>query len=59
MPPAPEVDESAEPPRKKRRWLRRLLLLAILAVAVAGGAHYAELVDLSEYIDQIRDLAGI
>ena len=59
MPPAPEVDEPTEPPRKKRRWLRRLLLLAILAVAVTGGAHYAELVDLSEYIDQIRDLAGI
>ena len=59
MPPAPEVDEPAEPPRKKRRWLRRLLLLAILAVAVAGGAHYAEIVDLSEYIDQIRDLAAI
>ena len=59
MPPAPEVDEPAEPPRKKRRWLRRLLLLAVLAVAVAGGAHYAEIVDLSEYIDQIRDLAGI
>ena len=59
MPPAPEVEEPAEPPRKKRRWLRRLLLLAILALAGAGGAHYAGVADLSEYIDQIRDLAGI
>ena len=59
MPPAPEVEEPAEPPRKKRRWLRRLLLLAILALVGAGGAHYAGVVDLSGYIDQIRDVAGI
>ena len=59
LPPAPAVEEPVEPPRKKRRWLRRITLLLALSVAGAGAAHYAGVVDLSEYIDQIRDIAGI
>ena len=59
MPPAPAAEETAEPPRKKRRWLRRIILLLVISVTGAGAAHYAGLVDLSDQMDQIRDIVGI
>ena len=53
MPPAPlpEGEEAGpeEPPKKKRKWLRRIVLLAVISGGAATGAHYAGLVDLSEY----------
>ena len=53
MPPAPlpegEEAGSEEPPKKKRKWLRRIVLLAVISGGAATGAHYAGLVDLSEY----------
>ena len=59
MPPIPEAvempsgeplePESEETPKKKRKWLRRIVLLAVISGIAAAGAHYAGLVDLSEY----------
>ena len=59
MPPMPETvempgpaspqPEPEEPPKKKRKWLRRIVLLAVISGGAAAGAHYAGLVDLSEY----------
>ena len=59
MPPMPEAvempsgetpeSELEEPPKKKRKWLRRIVLLAVISGGAAAGAHYAGLVDLSEY----------
>ena len=59
MPPMPEAvempsgepleSEPEEPPKKKRKWLRRIVLLAVISGGAATGAHYAGLVDLSEY----------
>ena len=59
MPPMPEAvempsgeppeSELEEPPKKKRKWLRRIVLLAVISGGAATGAHYAGLVDLSEY----------
>ena len=59
MPPMPEAvempsgehlePEPEEPPKKKRKWLRRIVLLAVISGIAAAGAHYADLVDLSEY----------
>jgi hypothetical protein len=59
MPPMPEAvempsgehlePEPEEPPKKKRKWLRRIVLLAVISGGAAAGAHYAGLVDLSEY----------
>ena len=45
--------------RLKGKWMKRILLLLILSIAGAGVAHYGGFVDLSEYIDQINDLAGL
>jgi hypothetical protein len=41
--------ETEEPPKKKRKLLRRIILLAVILGGAAAGAHYAGLVDLSEY----------
>ena len=59
MPPMPETvempgsalpqSEPEEPPKKKRKWLRRIVLLVVISGGAATGAHYAGLVDLSEY----------
>ncbi len=65
LPPMPELPdppaekEPVEPPKRKRRWLRRILVLAIVAAGAAAGAHYAGLVNLSDQMDQIRDIMGI
>ena len=62
MPPLPVMpEETAEvtvqkPPKKKRRWLRRMLLMLILAAIGAGAAHYAGVVDISDYIEQATEL---
>ena len=45
----PLESEPEEPPKKKRKWLRRIVLLAVISGGAATGAHYAGLVDLSEY----------
>jgi hypothetical protein len=47
--PRPRLPESEETPKKKRKWLRRIVLLAVISGIAAAGAHYAGLVDLSEY----------
>ncbi len=41
--------EPEEPPKKKRKWLRRIVLLVVISGVAAAGAHYAGLVDLSDY----------
>ena len=62
MPPLPVMPkETAEvtvekPPKKKRRWLRRILLMLIVAAIGAGAAHYAGVVDISDYIEQATEL---
>ncbi|MEC7532775.1 MAG: response regulator, partial [Candidatus Thermoplasmatota archaeon] len=62
MPPPPAMPEETvevavqKPPKKKRRWLRRLLLMLIVAAVGAGAAHYAGLVDLSDYVEQAMEL---
>ena len=62
MPPLPVMpEETAEvtvqkPPKKKRRWLRRMLLMLIVAAIGAGAAHYAGVVDISDYIEQATEL---
>jgi CheY-like chemotaxis protein len=62
MPPLPAMpEETVEvavqmPPKKKRRWLRRMLLMLIVATIGAGAAHYAGLVDISDYIEQAMEL---
>ena len=45
-----------KPPKKKRRWLRRILLMLIVAAIGAGAAHYAGVVDISDYIEQATEL---
>jgi hypothetical protein len=45
-----------KPPKKKRRWLRRIILILIVAAIGAGAAHYAGLVDLSDYVEQAMEL---
>ena len=62
MPPLPAMPEETvevavqKPPKKKRRWLRRLLLMLIVVAVGAGAAHYAGLVDLSDYVEQAMEL---
>ena len=62
MPPLPVMpEETAEvtvqkPPKKKRRWLRRMLLMLIVAAISAGAAHYAGVVDISDYVEQATEL---
>jgi CheY-like chemotaxis protein len=41
--------EPEEPPKKKRKWLRRIVLLVVISGVAAAGAHYAGLVNLSDY----------
>ena len=57
--PLPQLTEENPPaaPKKKRRWMRRVLLLAILGAIGAGVAHYAGIVDLSDYLQQLGDIA--
>ena len=57
--PLPQLTEENPPaaPKKKRRWMRRILLLAILGAIGAGVAHYAGIVDLSDYLQQLGDIA--
>ncbi len=62
MPVMPEASAGAEiqkPTKKKRRWLRRILFLTALVAVGAAGAHHAGLFDLTEQIDQIREISGI
>ena len=49
---------SPSKPKKKRRWLRILLLMTLIGASVAG-AQYAEVIDLTEYIEQIQESLGI
>jgi CheY-like chemotaxis protein len=62
MPPLPAMPEETvevavqKPLKKKRRWLRRILLILIVAAIGAGAAHYAGLVDLSDYVEQAMEL---
>jgi len=51
--------EPTENPKKRGKWPKRFFLLLAILIAGAGGAHYGGFVDLSEYIAQIRDLAGL
>ena len=54
------VTEFAPPPKpKKKRWGLRIFLLLVLVGAGLGGAHYAELIDLNPYLDEIRELLGL
>ncbi len=57
--PLPQLTEENPPaaPKKKRRWMRRILLLAILGAIGAGVAHYAGIIDLSDYLQQLGDIA--
>ena len=63
MPPMPILPETTvenvvqSPPRRKRRWLRRILLLIILGLIGAGVAHYTGVMDISEYLQQLEDMA--
>mgnify|MGYP001259900076 CR=1 FL=1 len=63
MPPMPILPETTaenvvqSPPKRKRRWLRRISLLIILGLFGAGVAHYTGVMDLSEYIQQLEDMA--
>lgn len=71
MPPAPESPDEVELPSltspmaeaplpvKKKRWGLRIILLLALVGAGVAGAHYAELIDLSPYLDDIRESLGI
>jgi len=45
------------PPKRKRRWLRRIFLLIILGLIGAGVAHYTGVLDLSEYLQHLEDMA--
>ena len=62
VPPLPSMPEETvevavqKPPKKKRRWLRTMLLMLIVATIGAGAAHYAGLVDLSDYVEQAMEL---
>jgi CheY-like chemotaxis protein len=49
---------SPSKPKKKRRWLRILLLMTLIGASVAG-AQYTEVIDLTEYIEQIQESLGI
>ena len=55
--PSPMEEKPTIAPKKKRRWMRRILLLVILGAIGAGVAHYAGMVDLSEYLQQLEDIA--
>ena len=57
--PLPQLTEENPPaaPKKKRRWMRRILLLVILGAIGVGVAHYVGIVDLSEYLQQLEDVA--
>ena len=63
MPPMPILPETTaenvvqSPPKRKRRWLRRIFLLIILGLIGAGVAHYTGVMDLSEYLQQLEDMA--
>ena len=63
MPPMPILPETTaenvvqSPPKRKRRWLRRIFLLFILGLIGAGVAHYTGVMDLSEYLQQLEDMA--
>ena len=63
MPPMPILPETAvenvvqSPPKRKRRWLRRAFLLIVLGLIGAGVAHYTGVMDLSEYLQQLEDMA--
>ena len=54
--PLPEDNTDSKP---KKRWGLRILLLMILVVGGLAGAHFADLIDLSEYIDDVREILGI
>ena len=62
IPPLPVMPEETvevavqKPPKKKRRWLRRIILILIVAAIGSGAAHYAGLVDLSDYLEQAMEL---
>ena len=63
LPPMPILPETTvenvvqSPPKRKRRWLRRIFLLIILGLIGAGVAHYTGVMDLSEYLQQLEDMA--
>ena len=63
MPPMPILPETTvqdvvqSTPKKKRRWLRRAFLLIVLGLIGAGVAHYTGVMDLSEYLQQLEDMA--
>jgi len=54
------VTEFTPPPKpKKKRWGLRIFLLLVLAGGGVGGAHYAELLDLNSYLDEIKELLDL
>jgi len=54
--PFPEDDSDSKP---KKRWGLRILLLMILVAGGLAGAHFADLIDLSEYINNLREILGL
>ena len=64
MPPIPETveipsEDAPEPeerPKKNRKRLKRLSLILFLIGIAATGAHYAEIIDLNEYVEQIQEI---
>ncbi|HJL64842.1 MAG TPA: hypothetical protein QGF70_04570 [Candidatus Thalassarchaeaceae archaeon] len=58
LPEIPLPEDSADS-KPKKRWGLRILLLMILVAGGLAGAHFADLIDLSEYIDDVRETLGI
>jgi len=57
LPPLPDSTPLSQP--KKKRWLLRILLLIILIGASAAGAQYTEIIDFTEYFENIQETLGI
>ena len=58
IPPPPLPEENAEPIPKKG-WGIRILIFLILVCGSLAGAHYGELIDLNNYIDNTQDYLNI
>ncbi len=57
LPDIPLLDDTDSQPKK--RWGLRILLLIIIVAGGLAGAHFTDLIDLSEYIEDIRETLGI
>ena len=51
----PTVPEPSEKPKKKGKWLKRVTFLLVLSAAGAVLAHYAEFIDLTEYLPILEE----